>query len=202
MPVFTFTKPSAHAIAHQIATAEKLPASAPPLLTLNAGLTPSQPLPFAFAHDLSRSNIGHGPAAFAAARQAFQRWAMFDLGWVRVANPDAPIAKGQLVAVEARTLGLWTLSLSRILEVVDTPLRFGFLYSTTALHVEEGEERFILDLDPPTGEVTYLIEAVSRPRSPLARLGLPIARHFQHRFARGSHRRMANEVLARDLDLS
>jgi len=201
--MFTLTKPSAKAIAQQIAAAEKLPAAAPPLLTLNAGLAPEQHLPFAFAHDLSRTTIGQGPASFAAVRQAFRRWAMFDLGWVRVANTDAPIVPGQLVAVAAHTLGLWTLNLSRILEVVDTPLRFGFLYSTTALHVEEGEERFLLEFDETTGDVAYLLESVSRPRSPLARLGLPFTRHYQHRFARDSHRRiseLARPMKARDIE--
>jgi hypothetical protein len=35
---------------------------------------------------------------------------MFALGWVRVANLQAPIAYGQIVAVEAETLGLYRLS--------------------------------------------------------------------------------------------
>jgi len=195
--LFTFARPSAAAIAQQVSTAEELPAAAPPLLTLNAGLTQSQRLPFAFSHDLSRSKIGQGEAAFSAARQAFELWTMFDLGWVCVANPHAPIAPGQLVAVEAHTLGLWTLNLSRILEVVDTPTRFGFLYSTTSAHVEEGEERFVLEFNEATGEVSYLLEAVSRPRSPLARVGLPFTRHYQHRFARDSHRRMQQGSLAK-----
>jgi uncharacterized protein (UPF0548 family) len=195
--LFTLSRPTPAAISRQLASADSLPAAAPQLLTLNAGLAPEQRLPFAFSHDLSRSTIGHGPAAFATARHAFQRWATFDLGWVRVANPSASIAPNQLVAVEAHTLGLWTLNLSRILEAIDTPTRFGFLYSTTALHVEEGEERFLLEFDEATGQVSCVIEAVSRPRSPLARLGLPFTRHYQHRFARDSHRRMQQELLAK-----
>ena len=166
-------------------------------MTLNAGLASRHRLPFAFSRDFSRSILGRGPAAFSAARTAFQRWTMFDIGWVRVANPSAPIAVSQLIAVEAHTLGLWTLNLSRILEVVDTPDRFGFLYSTTALHVEEGEELFLLECDQATGEVSYILEAVSRPRSPLARVGLPFTRHYQHRFARDSHRRMQQGSLAK-----
>lgn len=120
---------------------------------------------------------------------------MFDLGWVLVANSEARIAVGQLVAVEAKTLGLWTLNVSRILEVIETQHSFGFLYAPTALHVEEGEERFLLKLDPASQTVTYRLEAVSRPRSSLARLGLPITRMFQHRFARDSHRRLQEAVL-------
>lgn len=120
---------------------------------------------------------------------------MFDLGWVRVANPEARILLGQLVAVEAKSLGLSTVNVSRILEVVDTPKHFGFVYATTELHLEEGEERFLLEFDRSSGDVTYKLEAVSRPRSSLARLGWPVTRMFQHRFARDSHRRMRDAIL-------
>jgi uncharacterized protein (UPF0548 family) len=158
-------------------------------------------LSFFFAHDSSTSVIGYGKDAFAAARQAFEKWTMFDLGWVRVANSGARIVAGQLVAVEVRSLGLWTLNLSRILDVLETPRSFGFLYTTTELHVEEGEERFLLQFDPESGSVTYRLEAISRPRSNLARLGFPITRTFQHRFARDSHRRMGDAVLHVRVDL-
>jgi uncharacterized protein (UPF0548 family) len=178
-----------------------LPASALPLLSMENGLLPGTPLPFGFAHDRTRSRIGQGQTSFTAAKKAFASWSMFDLGWVRVANLDAAIAPGQIVAVEAHTLKLWTLNLSRITQAVDTATRFGFIYATTALHVEEGEERFLLEFDPKTGEVAYDLEAVSRPRTTLARLGLPVTRSLQHRFARESHRKLREEV-ARRIDLS
>jgi uncharacterized protein (UPF0548 family) len=194
--VFTLTRPTAAAIKQQIAAAAGLPSAAPPLLSLQGGLSQSRRLPFCFAHDCKRSKIGQGHAAFAAAKRAFERWAAFDLGWVRVANPEARIAPGQLVAVEVHTLGLWTLNISRIIQVIDTPASFGFLYATTEMHVEEGEERFLLEFAPKTGDVCYELEAVSRPRDALARLGFPATRAFQHRFARDSHRRMREEALA------
>jgi uncharacterized protein (UPF0548 family) len=115
---------------------------------------------------------------------------MFDLGWVSVANPAATIALGQTVCVKVSSLGLWSLNVSRIVEVVDIPNRFGFVYATTGLHVESGEERFLLELDPDSMQVTYSLEAVSRPRNRLAQFGFPITRAFQHRFARESHARM------------
>lgn len=149
-----------------------------------------------FSHDYCESRVGEGAPAFKAARAAFENWEMFDLGWVRVANPDARIAPGQVVGVEAHSIGLWSLNFSRIVEVVDTRTSFGFLYATTRCHVEEGEERFLLTFDEVTGAVAYTLEAVSRPRDPLARLGFPVTRAFQHRFARDSHRRMKEAVFA------
>ena len=119
---------------------------------------------------------------------------MFDLGWARVANSAAEIQLGQLVAVEVHALGLWTLNISRIVDDADESHRFGFVYATTALHVEEGEERFLLTLDPDSGDVRYKLEAVSRPHSKLAWMGYPVTRTFQHRFARDSHRRVQRAV--------
>jgi uncharacterized protein (UPF0548 family) len=192
--VFSLTRPTAAEIDQQVATAANLPAAAPPLLSLLNGLDPAERLPFGFAHDCKRSCIGLGGSAFIAAKAAFKQWVIFDLGWVRVANPQASIAADQIVAVEAHTFGLWTLNLSRILEAVDSATRFGFVYATTAMHVEEGEERFLLEFDPASGDVCYEVEAVSRPRATLARIGFPITRAFQHKFSRDSHRRMCSEV--------
>lgn len=193
--MFGLRRATAAAIEERVAAARGLAMRETQWLAPEHGLK-ARRLPVFFARDSSESSLGYGDAAFGAARAAFARWAMFDLGWVRVANPAAAIERGAVVAVEAHTLGLWTLNLSRITEVVDRPGAFGFIYKTTALHVEEGEERFLLTLDAATGEVRYRLEAVSRPGAALARLGLPVTRAFQRRFARDSHARMRSEVNA------
>lgn len=126
-----------------------------------------------------------------------EHWAQFDLGWVSVANPAANLAPGEIVAVLARAAGLWSLNLSRVVETIATPTRFGFLYATTAAHVEEGQERFVVEFDEEHSSVTYLIEAVSRPRHPLARLAYPFARAMQHRFRKESQQRMHEAVTAK-----
>lgn len=174
--------------------AQRLTPACPDLLSLK-GLRAGT-LPPGFAHDFMQTRIGWGSDAFAAARRAFAQWMQFDLGWVRIANPAATIATGQIVAVEAHTAGLWSVNLSRIVDTVETGTRFGFLYATTRHHVEEGQERFLLEFDPVTEAVLYSIEAVSRPRHPLARLGWPFTRAMQHRFARDSHARMLRAVEA------
>jgi uncharacterized protein (UPF0548 family) len=187
--VFRFTKPDGAEVDEAIQSVRNDSSVSPPLLSLGDGLG-GRKLPFAFVRDCFRSRIGEGAAAFVAARRAFAAWTEFDLGWVRVANPDVPVAVGQIVAVEVHAFGLWSLNLSRIVETVDTATRFGFLYATTTHHAEEGEERFLLEFDRADGGVWYHLEAVSRPRHPLARVAYPLARGCQHRFARDSHRRM------------
>ena len=152
-----------------------------------------------FAHDFFRSEIGRGLRIFEAACEAFKRWEQFDLGWVRVVNPSAKILAGELVAVEARTACLWSINFSRVAEVVTSPTRFGFMYTTTSCHVEEGQERFVVDFDAESESVSYLIEAVSRPRHPLARVGYPVSRATQHRFVRDSHDRMKLAVSYPDI---
>jgi uncharacterized protein (UPF0548 family) len=169
-----------------------MPSAAPQFLSVNDGNR--QAMPGNLSHDQSGSCLGHGKAIFSAAKRAFTEWQMFDLGWVRVANIAAPIARGELVVVEVHSLGLWSLNISRILETVDSETQFGFLYSPTAQHVEQGEEIFVLEFDLATNEVRYEVEAVSRPRHFLAKLGYPITRSFQHRFARDTHRRMRQAV--------
>ncbi|MGH9599335.1 MAG: DUF1990 family protein, partial [Terracidiphilus sp.] len=88
--MFHFTQPHAAAIERRLAAARRLPSSSPQFLSFNGGMEVHPP--GGFAHDHSRSCIGRGEAAFTAAKRAFKQWAMFDLGWVRVANPSAPVA--------------------------------------------------------------------------------------------------------------
>jgi len=191
--VFTLFRPAAAAVEAGLAAAGKWPPRPLLRLSLRHGKG-AHPLPVGYAHDRSRSCLGRGAAPFEAARRGFKRWAMFDLGWVRVANPRAGILPGEIVAVEAHTLGLWTVNYSRIVETIDAATCFGFLYATTGIHVEAGEERFLLRFDPETEEVWYEIEAISRPHAVLAMLGYPVTRRFQRRFARDSHVRMREVV--------
>lgn len=190
--MFRITRANEVAVHKLVKAAKDTVPSSPPLLTLGEGLLGT--LPLGFAHDLSRSELGRRKSVFRAGRDAFQRWEQFDLGWVRIANNRPGIVPGELVAVEAHTAFLWSINFSRITEIVDTPVRFGFLYTTTHVHAEEGQERFVIEYDVASSCVSYVIEAVSRPRHFLARLAYPFSRAMQHRFARDSHNRMRRVV--------
>ena len=113
--------------------------------------------------------------------------------WSRIRLPRSPWDRWSLWRLTLRACGRSTLAAS--LRLWTAPARFGFMYATTALHVEEGQERFVIDFDPESGSVSYLIEAVSRPRHILARIGYPFSRAMQHRFARDSHARMRHCIL-------
>lgn len=149
--------------------------------------------------DRNRVDLGRGPAVFEAARLALARWTMFRLGWVETHPADLPIATGAVVAVVARSMGIWVRNACRVVGTVDDrdgPVwRSGFAYGTLADHVERGEERFLIEWDRSTDAVAYDILAVSRPSHPLARLAYGFTRRAQRRFARDSKRAMADAVV-------
>ncbi|HKF49790.1 MAG TPA: DUF1990 domain-containing protein [Terracidiphilus sp.] len=194
MGTFRLSRPTPAELHALFETVKGCPDASPRLLSLADGLIAR--LPIGFAHDVSRSELGRGNDAFARAREAMQRWVEFDIGWLEAIDPTTPIARGKVVGVLANSAGLWSVHLSRITETIDTSVRFGFLYTTTAMHTEEGQERFVIEFDPKSGTVHYLLEAVSRPRHTLARLGYPFTRAMQHRFSRDSHARMRRAVSA------
>ena len=145
--------------------------------------------PPGFNVDHNRIKLGEGAATFARAKEALQRWEMFNLGWVKLCWPDAPIEIGATVAVLVRHLGFWSLSASRIVYVreEDGPVkRYGFAYGTLPEHMECGEELFSVEWRQDDDSVWYEILAFSKPRHFLAKIGYPLSRHFQKRFAKDS----------------
>ena len=111
---------------------------------------------------------------------------MFDFPWINLCWPDTPVLLGATVAVLVNHFGFWSMSAARIVYVIDEADRFGFAYGTLAEHVESGEERFSVEMDLETGAVWYDLFAFSKPNHVLAKLGYPISRTLQKRFARDS----------------
>ncbi len=151
-----------------------------------------------FVVDHSRARLGEGAEAFERAVEALRNWRMFDLGWASISPPGASIEAGAEVAVVARPffvpfLGLWSVNPCRIVYVVEEERRrFGFAYGTLPGHAAHGEELFTVERGDD-GCVHYDIRAFSRPGF-LMKLGYPLARRFQRRFARDSLRAMVEAV--------
>ncbi|MEJ7872966.1 MAG: DUF1990 domain-containing protein [Rubrobacteraceae bacterium] len=153
--------------------------------------------PSGYVVDRYRIRLGEGPEAYGRAVQALREWRQFDLGWVKLLPPDAPIQVGATVGVLARHLGFWSLNTARIVYLIEDSgdvERFGFGYGTLPGHAERGEERFSVEWNRKDGSVYYDVFAFSRPKHPLAWLGYPFARLLQRRFARDS-KRMIIEVV-------
>ena len=150
--------------------------------------------------DHHRVRLGHGAPTFRRAREALRAWRMFALDWVRIHPAAAPVVPGSTVAVVVRHYGFWSANANRLVYAIDeddgAEARFGFAYGTLPAHAEIGEERFLVTWDRRDDAVWYDLFAFSRPRHPLARLGYPLSRALQRRFARESLQAMAAAVAA------
>jgi uncharacterized protein (UPF0548 family) len=187
----------------------------PTLNTINRFLEDSRDLPLSYGpiglvgsttdrHRLDELTvtIGRGAADFERARAALIAWKQFEVGWIDVFPPRAPVAVGTVVAVLIRHLGFWSLNGCRVVYIVSSDeddRRFGFAYGALTNHAEAGEELFEVFLDRQTDDVFYRIRATSRPQAVLARLGHPFVRMLQARFRRHSAEEMeratrSNEV--------
>ena len=152
--------------------------------------------PAGYRADRHRARIGQGQDAFGRAVGAIRHWQMFDTGWIELCRPTTPIEVGETVALLVRHFGFWSIHACRIVYTIEergAGERFGFAYGTLAGHAEIGEERFTVELLPDQS-VWYDICAFSRPRG-LARIGFPLARSLQRRFARDSKEALRRAVL-------
>jgi uncharacterized protein (UPF0548 family) len=162
------------------------------------GLTCDGVMPEGYNVDHHRICLGNGLSLFDRACAALLAWKMFELGWVELLHPAEPVAPGQTVLVLAHTFGLYSLSASRIIAMIDEDdgriWRRGFHYGTLQHHVESGEERFSVEYHHQDGSVWYDILAFSVPKHRMARLGYPLSRAAQRRFATDSKAAMVTAV--------
>ena len=189
--MFSLLKPSDAAIASFVAARSgERPSFAQAGLTRQPEGVDAAGATAGYAVDRYEAVVGVGEADFARAREAVLGWRMFELGWVELSAPG-PAKPGVDVGVLARLPGLWSLNPCRVVYLDDRPEKAtgpecAFGYATLPGHVERGEERFCVRLDPKNERVSYSILAVSRPAAWIARVGAPIARPLQRRFGRGS----------------
>lgn len=196
--MFSLTNPSDETVRRHLAAQTDVPFSYPETgmtrgATDPAGLYVTQPRGYRMDHYRQRLSATNDDAAFWRAKNAVERWAMFDgFGWLRLVrlDPHAPPAVGAVVAVVVRHFGFWSVNVCRVVYTVDEPDRFGFAYGTLRGHAERGEERFLVERGAgPDDGVWFDLFALSRP-GPLAALATPLARHLQKRFARDAQTAM------------
>ncbi|PYS37238.1 MAG: hypothetical protein DMG14_21940, partial [Acidobacteria bacterium] len=72
-------------------------------------------------------------------------WEMFNLGWVRLFQPNTPIEVDATVAVLVHHFGFWSLNACPVVYVIEEARRFGFAYGTLQEHAEQGEEKFSVE---------------------------------------------------------
>ncbi len=166
-----------------------------PLSYGEVGLSLGGKAPPGYSTDHNRAKVGEGKEAFDRAVAALRAWKMFDVGWVRIFPPGAPVEVGTTVAVVGRHLGIFSLNACRIVYTIGEEeggvQRYGFAYGTLPEHAETGEERFTVEWRRDDDSVHYDLFAFSRPNHLFAKAGYPLARGLQRRFARDSLRAMS-----------
>lgn len=181
--MFFLRQPSPQAIERFVSSQHELPFSYP-----EVGATAGE-LPAGYIVDRNRTRLGTGKQTYDRAVAALRNWKQFDLGWVRMVPAETPIEVGAVVAILTHHFGFWSLNACRVVYLIDEdgPVKkFGFAYGTLSSHVERGEERFVIEWDQTHDTVSYEILAFSRPNQLLVRLGFPLARRLQKRFAKDS----------------
>ncbi|MCG8419069.1 MAG: DUF1990 domain-containing protein [Proteobacteria bacterium] len=165
--------------------------------------------------------LGYGRDCFERARRAVQRFDMYPPQWTSVHFPYgiSIIDTGLLFVAVVRHFGFYSALPCRIVYKLDDSIcdpvavhndpttgvengdrgvaqvyRFGFALGTLPGHAESGEERFWVSWDPHSDTVRYDVVAFSRPHAVLARLGYPLTRMLQQRFARDSLANMVRVV--------
>ena len=181
--MFLLREPLEETVRRFIASQSELPFS-----YSEVGATRAQAPP-GYTVDHNRVVLGRGENTYRRAVQSLQSWKQFDLGWVKIVPPETTVAAGAVLAVKARAFGLWSLNACRIVYLMDEDpqlkARFGFAYGTLPDHIECGEERFSVEWHEDDS-VWYDIFAFSRPQHAAVKLGLPLARVLQKRFAKDS----------------
>ena len=192
--MFTLREPSDTDVANFLLHQSDLPFS---YAEVGATRRQEADAPRGFTVDHNRIELGRGADVFQRAVAALNQWRQFELGWVAIAPRGVKVEQGATVAVKAWACGMWSLNACRVVYVVDELepiIRFGFAYGTLPDHIERGEERFLIEWDQNDDTVWYDILAFSQPRHPLVKLGSPVARMMQKRFARDSLRVMKSAV--------
>ncbi len=118
-------------------------------------------------------------AVFERVRRALLAWRVHLGAAVRVTPTNQPPEPGTTVVLEVGLGPLTAVAPCRVVDVVDRPGRFGFLYATLPGHPLRGMECFVVQHHP--GGVRFEITARSEPAGLLVRLGRPVLGHLQHR---------------------
>jgi uncharacterized protein (UPF0548 family) len=180
--MFLIRRPSQSDLNAFLEASRDLPLSYDPI-----GIAKQNPL--GFNSDLASGVVGRGRQTFERAKLALAQWRHYEMGWVELWPRGAAIEPGTVVAVLVQHLGFWSLNACRVvygIGDIQSETNFGFAYGTLTNHAEMGEEIFEVLLEPESENVIYRIQAVSKPRAALARIGYPFTRVLQERFRRDS----------------
>jgi uncharacterized protein (UPF0548 family) len=133
-----------------------------------------------------RGRLGAGLETYARPVEAIRGWKMYETRWTKLCSPDVPIAKGTVVGVLGRHVGIWSLNACRVAYTIEEEaplLKYcEFAFGTLAEPVEQGEECFPVEWRAADDTVFYEVFAFASPTpGPEAVLGRLPAEHGRSR---------------------
>lgn len=164
-------RPSAHTLASLAQRAADHETSNP------VGLL-RRPTPPGFGRKTWSRRVEHGD--FTSAVEAMQRWAGHNAAGIARYPTTPAIVSDQTLALAIPVGPIAVTATCRVIEVVDTPDRYGFTYATLPHHPQDGEESFIV-ARAPDGTIDVTVTAVWRPATLASRVCPPLTRFLQDR---------------------
>ncbi|MHB8340294.1 MAG: DUF1990 family protein [Mycobacteriales bacterium] len=171
-----FTRPAEVDLDYLLAEQAALPVSYQEVGMVCSGAAPG------YRRRRSGVRLGVGEETFGRAVAALGNWephtgAGFEL------RPRTPVDEGATVVLLLPLAGVYITVACRVVYLISGDDRWGFAYGTLPHHLERGEESFVVERDA-RGAVYFVVESLSRPASPLARLGFPVTSGVQCRVTR------------------
>lgn len=136
-----------------------------------------------FGYKKTVKPLGSGAHFLERVVAGLEAWAVYP-AWMTLYPALAPPEEGTCVALVAGSAPIWTVNAVRVVAVERAARRFSFTLGTLPQHALSGLERFSVWLEDD--QVWFEIAAVSKPQHPLAKLGAPLLRAVQRRFAEDS----------------
>lgn len=131
-----------------------------------------------------RTVLGVAPGVFEHAKDALQNRVMYPAPLSALRPENAPLTPGATLVVVLNLFGCQALNAIRVLAIDDRPDDYRLVVGTLPGHALVGKEVFRIVREDE--RVVYELYAVSKPRHWLTKLGWPLTRWVQRRFARKS----------------
>ncbi|EMB17414.1 DUF1990 family protein [Rhodopirellula europaea] len=177
--MFTLAKPTHQQLLHRISQQSRSSFNYP-----DVGAS-QRAFPDGYEHHRHRVSLGNGREIFESAKAALENWRQFDVGWVEAFPANTAITVGNTIAIRVRIFGVWAVAFDRIVDVFDEQKenchRFGYSVGTLMEHPEQGEERFLIEMDDDC-KVDYEVAAFFRPNTLAAKIAWPILHRRFNRF--------------------
>lgn len=141
------------------------------------GLLAAAAVPVGFHRVHHRVQVGHGAHQRLAVASALLGFRLHQTAGITVPS-NAEAVAGATVSMRFPLGPLGLPAPCRVLWDLDEPDRTGFAYGTLKGHPEQGEESFLVTIDP-SEQVWFEVSALSRPARWFSRLGAPVARRVQ-----------------------